>query len=331
MLSLPTLYRRLAPLCLLPAFLVPGSPLRAQEADPAAPQPPARTKCAASKSSNVMSGTISALDATAETLTLKERTGKTAIYVLTPKTHYTKNKHPVQLSEFKVGDAAVLHFRKSRTDGALLVTELDDPASWTWLTDVRKNTTLAVIKEITEDTLSVTVGAENVPLDYTISDKTRWEKAGKEVASDAFKPSEKVYIVPRSLPSGNIMARAVADTTTGAAQEKERSATSVHATILLVDPPAHKLSVKTVTGDTRSLAYTDETEVILNSKPVSLSTLKTGLHISARLRHEAGGDEVVWRITIDTGRKAPIRKKATALNADAKTKSTTDPKKATDK
>jgi len=186
-----------------------------------------------------------------------------------------------------------------------------------WLAAMRKTTTAAIVKLITDDTLSVTIGPENIPLDYTISEKTRWEKGGKEVDSTAFKPAERVFVVPRSLPSGSIMARAVADTTAGAAQEKERMAASVHGTILKVEMAAHKLTVKTAAADTRNLAFTDETEVVLAGKNVPLATLKTGLHISARVRHEPGGDEEAWRITIETSRRPSTAKKTPATSAGA--------------
>jgi hypothetical protein len=306
---------RLAAVFALTAATAISLPTGAQTAETTPKATPAATataparKAVASKSANVKNGVISALDTTAETLTLRERTGKTEVYVLTAKTHFNRNRHPAQLSDFKIGDSSVLHFRKSRTDGALLVTELDDSTSWTWLGEMRKTTTAAVIKEITEDTLSVTVGAESVAMDYSISDKTRWEKAGKEVEAAAFKSGDRVFVVPRSLPSGGIMARAVADSTAGAAQEKERLATSVHGTITAVDSAAHKLTLATTAGDTRSLAYTDETEVVLAGKPLTLASLKTGQHAAARVRHEAGGDEVVWRITIETGRKSAVAKK----------------------
>src|SRR5690349_9574329 len=116
-----------AALVLFPAT-ISTAPARAQGADPAKkPDPPAPTqKTSASKSANVKNGVIAAIDSASDTLTVRDRTGKTAVYVITPKTHYNKNKRPSQLTDFKVGDSVILHVRRSRTDGALLVSELDD-------------------------------------------------------------------------------------------------------------------------------------------------------------------------------------------------------------
>ena len=295
-------------------WIATGVPARSQDT----PAPPGRRaaqtstarKSAPSKSPNVKSGEITALDTTGDTLTLRDRTGKPSIYVLTDKTHFTRNRRAAQRTDFKVGDAVVLHFRKSRTDGALLVTELDDAVSWMWLSEMRKSTTPAVVTSIVDNTLSVTVGQEHLPFDYTISDKTRWEKAGKEVDAAAFKSGDMIYVVPRSLPSGSIMARAVADSAAGAAQGKERLAASVHGAVVSVDLPGHRVVVKTFAGDMRNFAINDETEVIVNSKPMPLGTLRQGLHVVVRIRHDVGGEEIAWRFTVEGSKRySPVRKR----------------------
>ena len=71
---------------------------------------------------------------------------------------------------------------------------------------------------------------------------------------------------------------------------------------------AHKLVLKTVSGDTRNLAFSDDTEFLINAKPTPLSKLAAGLHVAARIRHEAG-DEVVWRITVEAAKKRTVTKK----------------------
>lgn len=283
--------------------------------DPSTPTqlPPRKKKTAtASKSANVRNGEITALDTASETLTLKERTGRAETYVFSEKTHYRKLKKPADIKDFKIGDNAVLHFRRSRTDGAMMLTELDDRISWDWLVDLKKTTLAGTIKAIDEDSITVSLGKDNILFDYALSEKTRWERGGKEVAASAFKPGDAVFIVPRALPSGNVMARAVADSPTGAEQEKERTATSVHGVILSLDPHNFKLILKTLAGDTRNLALTDETEVKLNSKPILITDLKPGERVSARLKHGDGGDEIAWRITVENGKKTGSKTRKTA-------------------
>lgn len=292
-----------------PTQTSPGKP------EPSTPIQPATKKkkvAAASKSANIRNGEITALDAASETLILKERTGRAETYVFSEKTHYRKLKKPADIKDFKAGDTAVLHFRRSRTDGAMMLTELDDRLSWDWLVDLKKTTLAGTIKAIDEDSITVSLDKDHIEFDYALSEKTRWERGGKEVAASAFKPGDGVYIVPRALPSGNVLARAVADSSKGAEQEKERTATSVHGVILSVDPPNFKLTLKTLAGETRNLALTDETEVKLNSKPILITDLKPGERVSARLKHGDGGDEIAWRITVENGKKSGSKTRKTA-------------------
>ena len=295
-----------------PGTALSGSkPLSAQETAKQEPKPAGKPKRSppskTSKSANIRHGEITALDIAAETLVLKERTGRAETYVFTPKTHFHKSKKVVEFKEFKVGDAAVVHFRRSRTDGAMVLSELDDPLSWDWLAELRKTIVSATIKSLDEETMTVSLLKDSATFEYGVSEKTRWEKAGKESAADQFKAGDRVYIVPRSLPSGGVMARAVADSQTGADQGKERTAISVHGTILTLEPAAFKFTLKTLAGDTRNLAYTDAIEVKKTGKPVPFSSLKAGEHVSVRLRHEESGDEIAWRITVETSRKTTTK------------------------
>lgn len=279
----------------------------------------AKARKTTAQGANIASGAISTIEAQGDTLTIEERTGKKRAFVLTGRTRFTKAKRAADKGDFKAGDTVIVHYRRSRSDDSLIASDVADAASWSWLTEVRKNTTEAVVVEITDDTLSVTVKPEKTPLEYAVSEKTMWRKAGKEAEAGAFKPGDRVYVVPRSLPSGKIMARAVSDSAAGAAQEKERTAASVRGVLLSVDPAAHRLSMKTAAGDTRSLAYSDETELLQSGKTLPLTKLKPGLAISARLRHEAGDDVVVWRVTIEAARKsAPVKRRPSTKKGDGK-------------
>ena len=278
-----------------------------QQALGAAPKSKRKPPSKPSKSSNVRNGEIVSIDLSAETLVLKERTGRAETYVFTPKTRFHKQKKTVELKDFKAGDPAVVHFRRSRTDGAMMLSEVDDPISWDWLAELKKTTVAATIQTIEEDILTVKLAKDGVEFEYSVSEKTRWEKAGAETSAEQFKAGDKVFVVPRSLPSGGVFARAVADTPGGADQGKERTATSVHGTILALEPAAYKITLKTAAGDTRNFAFNDETEVKKNSKPIPVTTLKPGEHVSARLRHEESGDELAWRITVETGRKTTTK------------------------
>src|SRR5262249_13857654 len=149
-------------------------------------------------------------------------------------TRYLKNKASVQPDVFRAGDTVMIRLRKVRNSDAYYVFEMSDTASGNWLREVRRNTVQATVKEIEEDRLSA-IGTDASLLNYTISEKTLWSKNGKEATARDFKPGDKIYVVPRALPSGSVMARAVADTPAGAAQLKERTATTVHGVVKELD------------------------------------------------------------------------------------------------
>jgi Cu/Ag efflux protein CusF len=267
----------------------------------------------------VKTGEIAAMDRDAETITLKDKSGKSTDYsFLTDKIKCLKAKRAAKLSDFKPGDTVVIHVRKSRKDNSYSITEIADPASWDWLTEMRRKLTTATITELDEESLAVTVGPDNLPLSYVVSEKTRWMRNGKEATAADFKAGEKVSIVPRALPSGNIMASVVSDTQEGAAQGKERKALSVHGVIKSLDPTAKKITLLTVAKDERTLRMADELEVHSGSKTLPLTALKTGQHINARVRHADMEEDTVYRITLETGSRTTAPKKPAGGTAGKK-------------
>lgn len=298
----------------LVALFLPPSLARAQTAPPA--QPPVKSVVSvrtSSRSANIKTGEIVALDAETETLTLKDRTGKSTLYVLTEKTRCLKAHRMVQTADFKVGETVTLRLRKSRSGGPPLIVELSDPATALWLRGLRSKTVSGPIKEISEESLTLAVGPDE--LNYTLSEKTRWSRGGKEIPASEFKAGDRVFVVPRALPSGALMARAVSDTENGAAQLKERTARSVKGVLQNLDAGAHKLTLATVAGDLRTLPYTDETEVRMSGKTLPLSVLKVGQHIGLSLKKDEEGEQFITRITLTTTKRAPRRAAPGAANA----------------
>lgn len=273
---------------------------QAQNAAPPASQlsiPPGR---ALAKSASVRSGQLVGFDAAQGTLALRNRAGQVEQYALSEKMRYMKGKKEVEATDFKVGDLVVAHLRKSRETNGKLVSELSDMASWTWLSEVRRNVSMAVVKSVGEDTLEVAVGTEGVPLTYHLSDHTLCRKNGKEATPTDFKAGDKIYVAPRPLPSGEIQARAIADSETAVAQLKEESGTTVHGVIKTVDPAAHKLTLLTRAGETRDLIGTPDTNIHKAGKTLTWSLLKSGTPVSVRLRSNEVGDTEIWRITIES-------------------------------
>jgi hypothetical protein len=307
------LYSRLL-LVVLPTLFICGigDLLRAQSpAVPPAPKKSVRKPASTSKSANVRRGSIDSIDPTVGKLALKSAAGKPAEYELTEKTHYWKDRRSADPAAFKAGDVVVVHLRHSRKTDLMQVTELDDRASWSWLDTMRHRTTPVTVTAVDDDTLTVTVGAENLPFSYALNANTLWSRGGKAVQPAEFKAGDKIYVVPRALPGGDVQARAVADNPVAATQLKERASTSVHGTIKTLDPAAHTLTLSTTTRDTRTLTCDADLEVLRGSKPLTWSDLKAGQNIIARLRHGEGEEPLVWRITLQSSRTKSSARKVT--------------------
>ncbi len=271
----------------------------------------------AAKSPNVKPGELVALDPNAGTIQIKDKLGKAETYDLTDKTRFMKTKREADASAFKPGDMLVVHIRKARDGGDPQATEVADRESWAWIDGIKHNMTEAVVVTNDDDGLTVAVGPDKIPLSYTVSEKTMWSKGGKEGAASDFKAGDKVYVLPRALPSGAIMARAVTDTPGAGEQMKERQATSVHGVIRSVDAGKFVLTVQTPTNDMRALQGSADTEVVQKSRAVGWPALKPGQNVGARLRRNYAGESVCWKVTIEA-KSAKSAKSKTAAKTPSK-------------
>lgn len=317
-LRFPFCLRLTASLLFLPAAAFAGAHVAQTKGSEAVParshakaQGPSRTA-----SRNMKVGEIVALDIAAESITLKARSGATATYTLTTKTKFWKNRRPAQAADFKAGDAVVLHVRSTGDDDLPHVLELADPTTWNWLGQLRRNITPATITQIEESELTVTLVPEAVPMTYRINDSTRWSRAEKDATPGQFHAGDRVYIVPRSLPSGGIAARVVVDSAGGAAQVKESLARILSGTVQSIDRAAHTVTLQTKAGSKRTLHYTEATEVRQGSQELSLEAIKPGQHVSAHLKHDSEGEDSLARLQFvnqrsKTPRKRPSEKTTT--------------------
>jgi hypothetical protein len=261
-----------------------------------------------SRAANVQTGTVVAVDGTAGTLILKPRTGPDITYHLTDKTHVLKSKKTVDATEFKSGDAVVVRFRRS-TAGPASLYDMADKASWEWLDRLRHETTPVTVVEATDESLKAAEGADRAEVDYRVTEKTAWQKSGKPAAATDFKAGDRVYVVPRLLPSGSIMASAVSDAQEGAAVLKERSRSTVSGVVKALDGPKRALRLHTVAGEEREIVLAPDVVVRQASKDVPLTILHPGLNVSVRLARTADNEVEASRITIQS-RKTFAKKPA---------------------
>ncbi len=259
----------------------------------------AQTKKSSSKAANVQAGSLVSVDAAAATVTLKPKTGANIIYRITEKTKVLRGKKAVEIGEFKAGDEIVVRFRKSSVGPASLY-DLADKPSWEWLAKLRREKTLVTVKEITDEALHATEGADKAEVDYRVTEKTAWSKAGKPAEAKDFKAGDKVYVEPRLLPNGGIMAIAVADSSESADKLKERSKFTVTGTVKVINIPKRLINIHTVAGDDRELSIAPDCTVRQASKDVPITAIKPSLTVTAHLTRNDEGEPVANKITIQS-------------------------------
>jgi hypothetical protein len=250
------------------------------------------------------------VDTAAAVLTLKPRSGPNVPYRYTEKTRLTRGKKTVEIGAFSPGDEVIVRFRRSSVGPASLY-DLADKPSWEWLNRVRHEITPVTVKEIADDLLRTTEGPDAAEVDYRVTDNTLWAKDGHPVAPVDFVAGDIVYIVPRLLPGGSVLAVGVSDTKEMAARLKERSRFTVTGTLKTVNLATRAVSLHTLAGDSRDITLLPDCVVRRAAKDVAFGALKAGQTVTVHLTRNDEGEKVGKQITIQTKRpaKKPPKKK----------------------
>jgi hypothetical protein len=283
----------------LGAISLPSSPLAGQT-----------SRSASSGTATLKAGTLVSVDTAAAVLTLKPRSGPNVPYRYTEKTRLTRGKKTVEIGAFSPGDEVIVRFRRSSVGPASLY-DLADKPSWEWLNRVRHEITPVTVKEIADDLLRTTEGPDAAEVDYRVTDNTLWAKDGHPVAPVDFVAGDIVYIVPRLLPGGSVLAVGVSDTKEMAARLKERSRFTVTGTLKTVNLATRAVSLHTLAGDSRDITLLPDCVVRRAAKDVAFGALKAGQTVTVHLTRNDEGEKVGKQITIQTKRpaKKPPKKK----------------------
>lgn len=267
------------------------------------------TRKASSTSNNTQGGTLVSMDTDTATVVLKTRLGTNVNYRYTEKTHLYHDKKACEIAAFKAGEPIVVRFKKSKV-GAQELYDLSDKVSWEWINRIRHEMTLVTVKEMADDSLTATEGPDNAPIEYRITDKTQFAKNGKPATAADFKAGDKVYVAPRLLPRGNLMAVAIADRTDSTAQLKERTGRYVTGTLLAFDTTKKTIGMRSLANDERELPLAPDCTVKMASKQVTLAALRQGQNITVRLAKDDENEVVVTNISILSKKptKKPIKK-----------------------
>lgn len=263
-----------------------------------------------SSSAVIQAGALVSIDPATATLILKPRVGPEQTFRYSETTTIYRNKKRASVSDFTSGTPIVVRYRRSSA-GPPNLYDLADSASWEWLDRVRHATTRATIKEITEEHLHVLEGEGQAEIEYRITARTQWSRGGKPVSPDDFKPGESVYVAPRLMARGRILAVAVSDAANSANILKERTRPTVTGEVTAVDLAVRTLALRTVAGDARELALSPDCKVRQSSRDVPPNALRVGQTVTAHLRRNEQGERLVTLVTIQTkrgGKRAPSAK-----------------------
>ena len=292
-----------------PEKLAPPKPRSAT-----APSVKKKSTAAASAEKTLKSGKLVSLDIDKEEAKIQEATGAKT-YVLTERTRFLKKRLEASPEDFKPGMSVTLKLRKVRGKEDYTVFEFCDNETYDWLAKVRKEPTTGKIKELTDETLTLAVGSDEVI--YSHSDKTEWEKEGKTASQKDFKSGETVTVAPRSLPSGTIMAKIVADhlpekevkkrTSSGRTPRSGKSVKTLRGQITQLELQNRRFYLQ-FTGNSATIYVTAATEVRIRTKPASLSALRIGQQVSVRISTAEDGTITATRITIETTVRYPKTK-----------------------
>lgn len=253
------------------------------------------------KSGNVRTGSITLLDSVSGQLSLRGPTGTETAFRLTEHTLILKARKTVERSAFAVGESVVVRFRRA-SNGVATLYDLVDKPSWDWLARVRRTVTEVSLRSVSEDRLACSEGSEAVPIEYRVTPKTLWGAGGKAVGAPVGKAGDRVFVAPRLLPSGGIMAVAVADTKSLCQMLLERSRPTCKGVVAAVNAAERRLTVKSGLGDIRELRWSEKVVVRRGGHDVTTQSLHTGAHVVVHLKSGTSGEREVSRITIDPGK-----------------------------
>ena len=200
---------------LLPLLLVSGP-----QATTTTPPQRIRTKRPAAQTRTVV-GTITALSAEKNTLTLQPDNGTASLTVLiAADAAFTKKGAIAKLTDFKIQDhvSVRLSIRPDKPTEAVLKTLKDaDTAA-----ETKKTATTIYIGTVVASSLT-NLDAKDSAGKFTrfrISEKTIFVKSDKPAKPSDFSPDAPVAVIARSSPSGSLLASVIAESSAMAEQTK---------------------------------------------------------------------------------------------------------------
>jgi Cu/Ag efflux protein CusF len=266
-------------------------------------------------SPNLIRGTLVSTDIQNKKVTLSI-SGKENTYGLTDHTQFWRGRKTTQIADFKIGEQVAARFRNN-TNGAPTLYELTDPPGMTWLIHMRRDIIMAKVKEATEKNVKVEEGEDRAEFIYHVGPKSAFYKSGHAAAPTDFKPGDTIWIAPRLLPGGSVMALSASDTENELKTIKNRNKKTLRGVLRIITSGNSPLKILSDDGVESEWPLAENCTVYLKSKSVGITALQTGMRVTLHFIDLPNDAKSIQRITIVNGRK-----KAGSPSSPAKTTGT---------
>jgi hypothetical protein len=261
-----------------------GSPA-APSAVPAAVGAPGAKSAAARSKTRTLRGTVVAVDAATGTVRLAPEKGGEAVAVLVKKTSRfgRMGKETAGLQDFTAGDPIVARLSFRAEGGEVWLRELRDRASHEAYTRDRREICVGTVTQNGGDRLEVR-RADGGLLAFRVTGKSVSRKNGAAVPASAFAVGAPVAVQPRSLPSGDLMARVISDSAADIATVGMESRASWKGKIESVDAARNALVLRRDDGQAREVAVAADAKIARGKAPLAMKDLAPGLNVRIHLR-----------------------------------------------
>ncbi len=252
-------------------------------------------------------GSLVSYDPQQETVVLLQQNRITYSYRVTDRTVYKKNRLPAIAQDFVTGEKVVLTIRLNRDATSFEALGVFDPPSYRQLKLQAKQPLPIVLKEILAGSLtgSYTGSERDIQgheLRYLFDNQTHWIAKDKVGRANDFQLGHLVWIAPRSVQGGDVVARVVADREDSLTKAYRVPAQNTRGTLISYLQDTNSLQLRTKDGETHTYHFATPPELFQRAKPISQETLLAAIPnrfpVCVRILRTPSSEFVV-RITIE--------------------------------
>lgn len=256
----------------------------------------------------IREGVLVSYDPHRESIALRQANGLTYCYHVTEQTLYRKDWQPALAQDFATGEKVLLTVRLKRDGTAFEALGLFDPASYRHLQQLAEEPTKIVITEVSAGGITGSLALPQPALEaepsvhYLCDRKTHWIREGKEGSEREFQAGQEVWVSPKGIIGGEVVANAIADKKESLLTAYRVPAINVRGRLISYLPSNGTLQLRTLDGENHTYSFTSPPELLQRAKSISQETLLAAIPnrfpVCVRL-FRTPSSEFVIRITIE--------------------------------